>query len=76
VVAPAVLHVLTPGSPVYAVAKIGAVGSLFALRFVMTKRKKADEAAESTESPAVTPAQERRRSPHPVSRKKKQRRRR
>ena len=53
------LHILTPGSPAYAVAKIGAVGSLFALRFVMTKRKKADGAAEPPES-AAAPTQERR----------------
>jgi hypothetical protein len=70
------LHILTPGSPAYAVAKIGAVGSLFALRFVMTKRKKADGATDSQESPAAAPTQERRRSPHPVSRKKRQRHRR
>jgi hypothetical protein len=76
-VQPAFLHVLTPGNPVYAIAKIGAVGSLFALRMIMVRRKHKQEAAEQaaveTAAPATAP---RSRSPHPVSRKKRKRRRR
>jgi hypothetical protein len=62
---PAALHPLTPGSPAYALLKLGAVGSIFALRFVLLRRSKAKE--------VPPPA---RRDPHPVSKKKKRRRRR
>jgi hypothetical protein len=78
VVAPASLHILTPGSPAYAVAKVGAIGGLFALRMVLTRRQRRQDqrSGEPSDSPAVPPAPERRRAPHPVSRKKRQRRRR
>ena len=71
----AAIHPLTPGSPVYAVLKVSAVGGLIALRVVMSRRaKRNDESAlESVpapheEAPAVRP--------HPVSRRKRKRRRR
>jgi hypothetical protein len=70
---PAALHPLTPGSPLYAMLKIGAIGSLVALRFVLGRRGKADEAEAEPEpvevAPPVIPE-------HPVSKKKKRRRRR
>jgi hypothetical protein len=75
VVHPAAIHPLTPGSPAYAVLKVGALGSIFALRFALTRRNRAqdDGAPEhaATEFEAEPPA-----SSHPVSRKKKKRRRR
>jgi hypothetical protein len=70
-VPPAAIHPLTPGSPVYAALKVGAVGSVFALRFALTRRKRGGH----DDEPAVEPQPERQRSPHPVSRKKKRRRR-
>jgi hypothetical protein len=70
----AALHPLTPGSPVYAALKLSAIGGLVALRFVMARRgrSKRESASEQTASP--TP--ERRPTPHPVSARKKRRRRR
>jgi hypothetical protein len=72
---PAVLHFLTPGNPAYAMLKVGAIGGIFALRFVLVRKNKAkDEPAAPTEPTEVaTPV---RRDPHPVSKKKKRRRRR
>jgi hypothetical protein len=70
-VPPAAIHPLTPGSPVYAALKVGAVGSVFALRFALTRRKRDGH----DDEPAAEPQPERQRSPHPVSRKKKRRRR-
>ena len=72
---PAALHLLTPGSPAYALLKVGAIGGLFALRFALVRRNKAkDEAAAPAEPVEVAaPVQ---RNPHPVSKKKKRRRRR
>ena len=72
---PAALHLLTPGSPAYAMLKVGAIGGIFALRFALVRKNKAKEAtAEQTEPREVAaPA---RRDPHPVSKKKKRRRRR
>lgn len=70
--APASLHLLTPGSPAYALLKVSAIGSVFALRYALMRRERAKqehEAAETTPAPPV------RRNPHPVSRKKKRRRR-
>ena len=73
---PAVFHPLTPGSPAYAMLKIGAVGSIFALRFALTRRNRDEGAAETQEQLATEPAAERQAPAHPVSRKKKKRRRR
>jgi hypothetical protein len=72
VVHPAAIHPLTPGSPAYALLKVGAVGSIVALRFALTRRNRDQDDAASEQAPAAAPA----RSPHPVSRKKKKRRRR
>ena len=60
---PAAIHPLTPGSPAYAALKVGAIGSVVALRFVLTRRNREQE-------PPAQPE----RSPHPVSKKKKRRR--
>jgi hypothetical protein len=68
--APAALHLLTPGSPAYAMLKVGAIGGIFALRFALVRKKK------DTDEPAAEPAEARPAPPHPVSRKKQRRRRR
>ena len=68
--APAALHLLTPGSPAYAMLKVGAIGGLFALRFALVRRNK--ERAARAELAVAEPAP---RAPHPVSKKKKRRRR-
>lgn len=68
---PAAIHPLTPGSPAYAMLKLGAVGSLVALRFALARRNRDRDG--SAPEPAATEPE---RSPHPVSRKKKKRRRR
>ena len=68
---PAAIHPLTPGSPVYAALKVGAIGSVVALRFALGRRNRNGDGDE----PAAQPQPERTRSPHPVSRKKKRRRR-
>ena len=71
----AALHFLTPGTQAYAALKIGAIGSIFALRFALVRRNRAkEEAAAPAEATEV--AQPVRRDPHPVSKKKKRRRRR
>jgi hypothetical protein len=72
---PAALHLLTPGSPAYAMLKIGAVGGIFALRYALVRKNKAKEEP-TAEDQAVEVAPPTRRDPHPVSRKKKKRRRR
>ena len=68
---PAVIHPLTPGSPAYAALKVGALGSVVALRFALKRRDRGGH----DDEPAAEPEPERQRSPHPVSRKKKRRRR-
>jgi hypothetical protein len=68
---PAAIHPLTPGSPVYAALKVGALGSVVALRFALTRRNRGGH----DDEPAAEPEPERQRSPHPVTRKKKRRRR-
>ena len=68
---PGVIHPLTPGSPAYSVLKVGAIGSVVALRFVLTRRNRGGHEQEA----APEPTPERQRSPHPVSKKKKKRRR-
>jgi hypothetical protein len=75
VVHPAAIHPLTPGSPAYAMLKVSAIGSIFALRFALTRRNRDPDGA-PPEQAATEPPAERQRSAHPVSRKKKQRRRR
>lgn len=67
---PAAIHPLTPGSPAYAALKVGALGSVVALRFVLTRRNRGGHEEEA----APEPPPERQRSPHPVSKKKKRRR--
>jgi hypothetical protein len=71
---PAALHVLTPGSPVYALAKVSAIGGLIALRFVLARRDRARR--EQEEEATAPPRSERGPQPHPISRKKQRRRRR
>jgi hypothetical protein len=51
--------------------KLGAVGSIFALRFALARRNRADD-----DTAVAEPQAEPVRTPHPVSRKKKKRRRR
>jgi hypothetical protein len=75
VVHPAAIHPLTPGSPAYAMLKVGAIGSLFALRFALTRRKRDQHEAAPEQAATELPA-EPKPSAHPVSRKKKRRRRR
>jgi hypothetical protein len=70
----AALHVLTPGSPAYAALKLSAIGGLVALRFVLSRRARTKR--EPAAEPAGPTATERRPSPHPVSARKKRRRRR
>ena len=71
---PAALHPLTPGSPAYAMLKVGAIGGLIGLRFALVRRNKSHKGA--AERDPVEVAAPIRRDPHPVSRKKKRRRRR
>jgi len=68
---PAAIHPLTPGSPAYTALKVGAIGTVVALRFALTRRNRGEHEQER----AAEPQAERERSPHPVSRKKKRRRR-
>jgi hypothetical protein len=69
---PAALHLLTPGSPAYAMLKVGAIGSIFALRFALVRRNKEKQADEPHPPVEEAPT----RAAHPVSKKKKRRRRR
>jgi hypothetical protein len=70
---PAALHLLTPGSPAYAMLKVGAIGGIFALRFALVRKNKAKDEGGAPEPVEVAPPV--RRDPHPVSKKKKRRRR-
>jgi hypothetical protein len=72
-VAPAALHPLTPGNPVYGMLKIGAIGAIVALRFVLVRRSRAQEPDVEPEAVEVAPPVT---QPHPVSKKKKRRKRR
>ncbi|MEA2332014.1 MAG: hypothetical protein QOH58_2152 [Thermoleophilaceae bacterium] len=72
---PAAIHPLTPGSPAYALAKIGAIGGLVALRMAMGRRQRRREEADAGHEDTSAPI-ERRPSPHPVSRKRRRGRRR
>ena len=71
---PAAVHLLTPGSPAYAMLKIGAIGGIFALRFALVRRHKGQ--TEGAEPEQVEVAEPVRRDPPPVSKKKKRRKRR
>jgi hypothetical protein len=71
---PAAIHPLTPGSPAYAALKVGAIGTVVALRFALTRRNRDGRDGHEDEV-AAEPQPERQRPPHPVSRKKKRRRR-
>jgi hypothetical protein len=70
---PAALHLLTPGSPAYAVLKVGAIGGIFALRFALVRKNRAKDEAAPEPVEVAAPVK---RDPHPVSKKKKRRRRR
>ena len=72
---PAAIHPLTPGSPAYAALKVGAIGSIVALRFALTRRNR-NEYGEAHEQLTTETRAERQAPAHPVSRKKKKRRRR
>jgi hypothetical protein len=72
VVHPAAIHPLTPGSPAYAALKVGAIGSIIALRLALTRRDRHKDGAAPEQAAAEFPAAPQR-SPHPVSRKKKRR---
>jgi hypothetical protein len=72
---PAAIHPLTPGSPAYAMLKVGAIGSIFALRFALTRRNRGEDEVPAGQASTQSEA-ERQASAHPVSRKKKKRRRR
>lgn len=69
----AAIHPLTPGSPAYAILKVSAVGGLIALRMAMARRSNAGRTTDDGSEPEPDPV---RRPPHPVSRRKAQRRRR
>jgi hypothetical protein len=70
---PAVLHFLTPGNPAYAMLKIGAIGGVIALRFALVRKNKSGAHAAEPDPVEVAPPV---RDPHPVSKKKKRRRKR
>ena len=70
---PAALHPLTPGNPVYGMLKIGAIGAIVGLRFVLVRRNKAQDETAEPEAVDVAPPV---RQAHPVSKKKKRRKRR
>ena len=72
-VTPAAIHPLTPGSPAYGALKVGAIGSIIALRFVLVRRGKSKEPEVEPDAVEVAPPVAR---PHPVSKKKKRRKRR
>jgi hypothetical protein len=72
---PAAFHPLTPGNPAYAMLKVGAIGSIVALRFALTRRNR-NEGDEASEQLVTEPTAEPQAPAHPVSRKKKKRRRR
>jgi hypothetical protein len=66
----AAIHPLTPGSPAYAIAKLGAIGGLIALKVALSRRAQRSAQPDSDHEP--TP--ERPARPHPVSRRKARRR--
>ena len=58
--APAALHLLTPGSPAYALLKLGAVGGVFALRYALARRER-ERAETAAPEPARQPVKRKRR---------------
>ena len=72
-VPPAALHPLTPGNPVYGMLKVGAIGAIVGLRFVLGRRNKPQDDDAQPEPVEAAPPVSR---PHPVSKKKKRRKRR
>jgi hypothetical protein len=56
--------------------KVGAVGGIIALRFALVRKNKAEKQGAPGEAEAVPASRAPRRDSHPVSRKKKRRRRR
>jgi hypothetical protein len=68
----AAIHPLTPGSPAYGALKVGAIGSIIALRFALVRRNKSQNSEPEPEAVETAPAV---RKPHPVSKKKKRKRR-
>ena len=69
----AALHPLTPGNPVYGTLKVGAIGAIVGLRFVLVRRTRRRTTEAEPEPVEVAPPVSR---PHPVSKKKKRRKRR
>jgi hypothetical protein len=73
-VAPAAIHPLTPGTPLYGMLKIGAIGALVGLRFVFARRSRSQQSETTPPEPVeIAPPVA---QPHPVSKKKKRRKRR
>lgn len=73
---PAALHLLTPGSPAYAMLKLGALGGIVALRFALVRKNRGKKEEPAAPAEAVEARPPARRDQHPVSKKKKRRRRR
>ena len=65
-------HLLTPGTPIYALLKLAAVGLLFALYMTRAKAAGRTDAQPSADEEALPPRPQR---PHPVSKKKRRKRR-
>jgi hypothetical protein len=70
-------HLLTPGTPTYAVLKVGALAGVAGLSFAVRRRARhTPPHAADDGRPAGSEPEPLRRSPHPRSQKKKRRRRR
>jgi hypothetical protein len=67
----AAIHLPTPGSPAYALAKLGAVGGVIALKMALSRRARRQEEPAAEPGPA---AESRSSRPHPVSARKARRR--
>jgi hypothetical protein len=67
----AVRHLLSPGTPTYALLKVGALTSIFGLQYALRRRARGGGAPDERAAPAEPqPARA-----HPRSKKKKRRRR-
>jgi hypothetical protein len=66
----AAIHLPTPGSPAYALAKLGAIGGVVALKVALSRRAKRPAEPEADAEPSA----DRPSRPHPVSRRKANRR--